>query len=495
MIQTSPFPEPRRLTHLVGGEWLEGDSEAGDVFSNNPAHLSHPVATYRQAGVGLLGRSIGAAQNAQPGWAALGLIARGRVLRRAAEILDRRADEIARLMTVEEGKTLPESKGEIDGAVETLYYHAASARTAHGTTFASGHPDELIRTFRVPVGVVAVITPWNFPIQIPVWKMAPALLWGNSVVWKPASETPAVSVLLAEVFQEAGVPDGVLNLILAPGNIGGALVQSEGVAAITFTGSVPVGRSIAKAAVDRGAKVQLELGGHNAAVVLPDVDPGVAADSIVFGAMGSTGQKCTATRRIIAVGQMYEALIPELKSRIEALSLGDGLEEGVDIGPLISESAKAEVENAVATALEEGAEIIARSEIGDLGGAYYAPTLLAGTPDLKIANEEVFGPVSIILAARDLDEAIEIANATSFGLTSSVFSSDEESVRRCIAEIDAGIVKANAPTTGSELHVPFGGLKASSFPAPREQNSDSSADFFTWLKSAYVRPGQSWKQS
>ncbi len=495
VIHASPFAEPRRLTHLIGGEWVEGDSDAGDVQSTNPAHLSHPVATYRQAGLGLLGRSIEAAEDAQPAWAALGLIARGRILRRAADILERRSDEVARLMTVEEGKTLPESRGEVDAAVETLYYHAASARTAQGATFASGHPDELIRTFRVPVGVVAVITPWNFPIQIPVWKIAPALLWGNSVVWKPASETPAVSVLLAEVFQEAGIPPGVLNLILAPGSIGGALVESERVAAITFTGSVPVGRSIAKAAVERGAKVQLEMGGHNAAIVLPDVDPAIAAESLVFGAMGSTGQKCTATRRIIAVGGMYDALIPELTSRIEALRLGDGLDEGVNIGPLISEAAKADVESSVATALSEGAVVLARSEIGDLSGAYFAPTLLAGTPDLTIANEEVFGPVTVVLAARDLDEAITIANATSFGLTSTVFSSDEDSVRRCVVEINAGIVKANAPTTGSELHVPFGGLKDSSFPAPREQNSDSSADFFTWSKAAYIRPGQRWELS
>lgn len=495
MAAAKPIVETLRLHHLVGGQWVEGDSKAPDSTSSNPAHLSHPLAEYRQADVGLLREALESAQSSQVAWSNMGLIQRGRVLRRAAELLEQRSGEIAAVMTAEEGKTLRESQGEVDAAVETLFYHAASARTASGAVFPSSHPSELIRTIRVPVGVVAVITPWNFPVQIPVWKIAPALLWGNSVVWKPASQTPAVSVLLAEVFNDAGVPAGVLNLLLAPGSIGAALVKSEQVAAITFTGSVPVGRSIAAAAIERGAKIQLELGGHNAAVVLPDVDPATVADSLIAGAMASTGQKCTATRRIIAVGEMYEALIPELRSRIEALRVGDGADESTDIGPMISIAAKDEVQRAVEVAQSEGAEVLARSDLAGLGGAYFAPTLLAGTPDLTICREEVFGPVSTLLAAHDLDEAIGLANATRFGLTSSVFSSNEDSVRRCVQEIDAGLIKANAPTTGSELHVPFGGLKESSFPAPREQNNDTSADFFSWTKSAYLRPGQRWERS
>ena len=255
---------------------------------------------------------------------------------------------------------------------------------------------------------------------------------------------------------------------------------------------MPVGRSIAAVAVERGAKVQLELGGHNVAIVMPDVDPGTAAAMLVFGAMGSSGQKCTATRRIIAVGSMYDLLVPELRSRVEALHVGDGADEGVDIGPLVSDRSKDDVESAFATALAEGAEVIARADGADLGGAYFAPTVLAGSPELSISCHEVFGPITTLLRAEDLDEAIAIANMTSFGLTASVFSSDEAVVRRCVNEIDAGIVKANAPTTGSELHVPFGGLKDSSFPGPREQNSETAADFFTWTKSAYLRTSPRW---
>ena len=490
MEQSTAAAKPLTLRHFVGGEWHDGDGR--EVLSLNPADPSKPVASYRQAGAALLDLALASAVSAQPAWDQLGLIGRGRVLRRAAELLALRSDELARLTTAEEGKTLPESKGEIDASVETLYYHAAAARNSTGAVFASSNPDELIRTVRRPVGTVGVITPWNFPVQIPVWKIAPALLWGNAVVWKPASETPAVSVMLAEVFEAAGVPAGVLNLLLAPGELGTVLVASEQVSAITFTGSVPVGRSIARVAVERRAKVQLELGGHNAAIVMPDVDPGLAADALVAGAMGSTGQKCTATRRIIAVGEAYDLLVPEIRTRIESLRVGNGAEAGIDIGPLVSARARSDVTEAIETAIQEGAEVVARTDIADLGESFLAPTVLAGSPDLAICNDEVFGPVTTILRARDLDEAIEIANRTAFGLTATVFTSDEVTVRRCVDEIDAGLVKANAPTTGSELHVPFGGLKASSFPAPREQNSESSADFFTWTKSAYLRTAPHW---
>lgn len=494
MVVRRPVTEPVSLKHLVGGEWHDGDEAGPPVVSTNPAHPADVVATYRHADTSLMHRALSSAQAAQRNWAKVGPIRRGLVLRRAAELLSERLEELARLMTAEEGKTLPESRAEIDAAVETLYYHSASARAAHGVTYPSSHPDEIIRTVRRPVGTVAVITPWNFPVQIPVWKIAPALVWGNSVVWKPASETPAVSFALAEVFAAAGVPAGVLNMLLAPGSLGAELVASEEVAAITFTGSVPVGRSIARVAVERGAKVQLELGGHNAVIVLPDIDPAVAADALVAGAMGSTGQKCTATRRIIAVGDMYDALVPEIQTRVEKLRVGDGAVEGVNIGPLVSAGAKDDVEAAIQVALDEGAQVVAHADIADLGDSYLAPTVLTGKPDLAICRDEVFGPVTTMLRADDLDEAIAIANMTRFGLTASVFSSDEAAVRRCVDEIDAGLVKANAPTTGSELHVPFGGLKDSSFPAPREQNADSSANFFTWTKSAYLRTAPRWEK-
>lgn len=473
------------LRHLIGGEWMTG--EGAKATSTNPAHPSSIVASYRLADESMLDASITAGVAAQPDWARLGLIARGRILRDAATLLEDRSGAIAALMTAEEGKTLPESLGELEAAVETLHYHAAQARSATGETFASSRPDEWISTVRVPVGVVGVITPWNFPVQIPVWKIAPALLWGNTVQWKPASETPAVSVAVADVFHDAGVPAGVLGLVLTPGSVGARLVADERVSAITFTGSVPVGRSIAATAVARGAKAQLELGGHNAAVVLPDIAPEAIARELTFGAMGSTGQKCTATRRIIAIGSAYDGVVEAVSKSVEQLRVGDGADPEVNVGPLISSTARNEAEAALSKALAEGATVAARSPSFDGAGHYFAPTVLTGNPALSICHDEVFGPITTVLAAEDLDHAIAMANSTSFGLTASVFGRDEASIRRCVMEIDAGLIKANGPTTGSELHVPFGGLKDSTLPGPREQNAQSSANFFTSTKSAYLR--------
>lgn len=479
--------EPIILRHLIDGEWVS--TKVGTATSTNPARPEQVVAEFSPAGSDLLDEAVRAAHAAQPAWESMGLIARGLILRRAAELLGERAEAVAVLMTREQGKTLPESRGEVDASIETLYYHAAQARQPDGVSYPSSHPDELIRTVRRSLGVVAAITPWNFPLQIPVWKLAPALLWGNTVVWKPASDTVAVGAAFAEVLVDAGAPAGVVNMILGPGQLGAELIARPEVAGVTFTGSVPVGRSIQAAAVPRGAKVQLELGGHNAAIVMPDVDPAATAAMLVAGAMGSTGQKCTATRRIIAVGSAYDDLARELVARVSALQVGDGMTEGVGIGPLISARAAKEVAAAVSQAESEGAEVLARAEIPEDSEAYSAPTLLAGTPEMTICREEVFGPVTTLLRAADIDEAIAIANGTRFGLTAAVFTCDERVVRQCVTQLEAGLVKVNAPNTGSELHAPFGGLKDSSFPAPREQNGATSAEFFTWSKTAYLRTG------
>jgi aldehyde dehydrogenase (NAD+) len=478
----SSIPE---LRHLVGGSWLPGDGP--HESSLDPADPRSVVATYRQATGALLERAMAAADDAASDWDRLGLLARGRVLRRAADLLTARADDVAALMTREEGKTLADSRGEVAATIETFHYHAGSARRPDGVTYPSSHPDEIVRTVRRPVGTVAVITPWNFPLQIPAWKIAPALLWGNPVVWKPASDTPAVAIALAELLVEAGVPAGVLCVLLGPGALGAALVAHPRVAAVSFTGSVPVGHAIRDTVVPRGARLQMELGGHNAAIVMPDADVVSAAAAIVAAAMGSTGQKCTATRRIIAVGPVYDALRSELADRVSALTVGPGTAEGIDLGPLVSQRARADVEAAVEQALGEGAEVVASSKVPDGPGQFAAATLLAGTPSLTICREEVFGPVVTLLRAKDLDEAIHLANGTDFGLTASVFTNDERVARRCVDELAAGLVKVNAPSTGSEVHAPFGGLRNSSFPAPREQSSDAAAEFFTVTKTAYLR--------
>lgn len=416
------------------------------------------------------------------------MLARGKVLRTAAQLLEARAEEIAALMTREQGKTLADSRGEVGASVETLYYHAGAARRPTGVTFPSANPDEVIRTVRRPVGTVGVITPWNFPLQIPVWKIAPALMWGNTVVWKPASDTPAMAVALAEIFAEAGVPAGVLNLVLGPGSMGADLVADRRIDAVTFTGSVPVGHSIRDVVIPRGGRLQMELGGHNPAIVLPDADMAGAAVFITAAAMNSTGQKCTATRRVIAVGTAYDSLVPELTAKVQALRVGPGADPDSEIGPLVSRRARDEVAGAIEQAICEGATVLAQADLpGQDAGCFVAPTVLEGEATLTIACEEVFGPVTTVLRVPDLDAAIELANATPFGLTASVFTRDEAAVRRCLDEVDAGLIKVNGPSTGSEVHAPFGGLRDSSFPAPREQGSDAVADFFSVTKTAYLR--------
>jgi acyl-CoA reductase-like NAD-dependent aldehyde dehydrogenase len=475
-----------QLRNLIGGAWIDGDGVP--EHSENPADPAGvPVAEYRTATEEQLEQAMTAATEAAPGWDRLGLLGRGQVLRRAGQIMEGRAEELAALMTREQGKSLADSRGEVGATIETFHYHAAAARRPDGATYPSAHPDEIVRTVRRPVGVVGVITPWNFPLQIPVWKIAPALLWGNPVVWKPASFTPALAVALTEILVEAGLPDGVLNLLLGPGHLGAGLVKHVDTAAVTFTGSVPVGHTIRDVVVPRGAKLQMELGGHNAALVLPDAHLPSAADAIVAAAMGSTGQKCTATRRVIAVGDCYDALVALLVERVEALTVGRGSDDGTALGPVVSAKARDQISSAVQHAVDEGAQVLATAPVPEAAGHWVQPTLLAGPPELTICQEEVFGPVATVLRVPDLDSAIALANATDFGLTASVFTRNERSARRCVDELVAGLVKVNAPSTGSELHAPFGGLRDSSFPAPREQASDAAAEFFTISKTAYVR--------
>ncbi|WP_449278806.1 aldehyde dehydrogenase family protein [Leucobacter sp. GX24907] len=477
---------PAPLKHLIAGEWIAGaGTPARSIDPADPGGA--PVAEYTTATAEQLESAVSAAAGAAQTWDAMGILARGGVLRRAAELVTERAEELAVLMTREHGKTLGDSRLEVGATVETLHYHAEAARRPDGATYPSGSADEIVRTVRRPVGPVGVITPWNFPLQIPAWKIAPALLWGNPVVWKPASDTPAMAVAFAEILVDAGVPSGVLNLVLAPGSLGGALVAHPEIAAVTFTGSVEVGASIRDTVVPRGGRLQMELGGHNPAIVMPDANIANAATMAITAATNSTGQKCTATRRIIAVGDAYDELRAALIERVSALRVGRGLDDGTQVGPLISQRAADEVNASIEQAKREGAAVLATADVPETPGAWVQPTLFEGDPSLTICSEEVFGPVPVLLRAADLDAAIALANSTAFGLTASVFTRDEAAIRRCVNEVTAGIVKINAPSTGSEVHAPFGGLAASSFPAPREQASDSAAEFFSITKAAYYR--------
>lgn len=471
--------------NLIGGAWITGTGPK--TQSHNPAKPTDVIADFNQASAQEISSAIEHAKKAQHDWEALGIIKRGMILRSVADLISDRRQELAELMTREQGKTLAESLGEIDGSAETIRYHAASSRNPLGKTYPSSFPGEHIEQVRQALGVVGIITPWNFPTQIPSWKIAPALLWGNTVVWKPASDIPAISTEFARAFHDAGVPAGVLNMTLASGRTASQIIESPEIRGISFTGSVPVGQMIAKTATARGAKVQLELGGHNAAIVMPDVDPKYAAAQLLVGAMSGTGQKCTATRRIITVGDIHKDFIAELKKQVEGLQLGNGMDSKTTTGPVISEKAKQEIESAVNDAVGEGGKIIAQANTPADEGFYFPPTVIEGTMEIRTCREEVFGPVTTVMNVSTLEEAIEIANSTEFGLTASIFSASDADIQKATEQLQAGLIKINAPNTGSELHVPFGGLKDSTFPGPREQNAESVAEFYTNTKSVYRR--------
>ena len=472
-------------THLIGGEWIAGGATGVSI---NPARPDEPVGEYALGDGSTADDAISAATAALGAWAATPFGTRAKLLEKTAVLIEAEIEELATLCTLEEGKTLPESRGEVALAAETFRFHAGMAKTSTERIFPSPTPGETIRTVRSPLGVVGVITPWNFPIQIPAWKIAPALAAGNTVVWKPASNTPLLAVALARVLDRAGFPPGVVNLVLGPGSMGQRIVDDHRVHGVTFTGSVPVGVGIRDAVTARNGRVQLELGGHNPAIVCDDADLDVAVPALVAGAMGATGQKCTATRRIIATPGVRDALVERLIDAVSALKVGDGMQDGVGIGPLVSPGARREVADAYDAVVAEGAEILATAPTPD-GECYFAPTLFAGSPDLSIGRDEVFGPLSLVLEAADDDEAFAMANDTEFGLSASVFTNDLWRIDRALHELQAGVIKINAPTTGTELHAPFGGDKASSGHAAREQG-DTAVDFFTRTRTAYIRPGR-----
>lgn len=472
-------------THLINGEWVASPTTG---ISINPARPDEPVGEYALGDGSTAKDAIGAATTALGRWATTPFGERARILERVATLIESRLADLATLCTLEEGKTLPESRGEVALAAETFRFHAGMAKTSTERIFPSPTPGETIRTVRSPLGVVGVITPWNFPIQIPAWKIAPALAAGNTVVWKPASNTPLLAVALARVLDDAGLPPGVVNLVLGPGSMGQTIVDDDRVHGVTFTGSVPVGVGIRHAVTARNGRVQLELGGHNPAIVFDDADLDLAVPALVAGAMGATGQKCTATRRIIATPGIRAELTERLVAAVTALRVGDGMHDGVGIGPLVSPSACREVAEAHDAVVAEGAETLAVADAPE-GGCYFAPTLFAGPPDLSIGRDEVFGPLSLLLEAGSDDEAFAMANDTEFGLSASVFTNDLWRIDRALHQLQTGVIKVNAPTTGTELHAPFGGDKASSGHAAREQG-DTAIDFFTRTRTAYIRPGR-----
>ena len=479
---TRDIPEIRSY---VAGEWRDG---ARTVDDTNPARPSERVAGVALGDAKLAAQAVEAARAAFPAWRAMPPPLRGDILRKAADLLDQRANEVGRDLTREEGKTLAEGIGETKRAVAILRYYAAQTLEPDGETYPSHSPATFLYARREPVGVVVAITPWNFPIAIPAWKIAPALAYGNTVVWKPAGIVPLTAAHLLQALVDAGLPKGVLNLVIGSGSqVGDVLVTHEQVDAITFTGSNSVGRKLQEEAIARGKKVQLEMGGKNPSVVLADADLALAAEHVARGAFLSAGQKCTATSRII----VEQPILREFQERLVALAkgwkLGDPLEADTKVGPVASEDQMKTVTGYLEVGQKDGAKVLAGGgRANDLGDGYFIqPTVLADVPpDSKVVREEIFGPVAAIITAKSYEEAVQLANDTPFGLTSSLFTCDLGKALRFASDIRTGVVKVNQESAGLEFQVPFGGMKESSS-GSREQGK-AAREFFTQWKTVYL---------
>lgn len=473
------------LRSYVNGNWHDGVRLAEDV---NPANPGEVVAQVSMGSTQLAVEAVEAARAASAGWRKTPAPLRGEILRKAADLLEERADTVGRDLTREEGKTLVEGIGETKRAVAILRYYAGLTLDADGETYPSFSPRTFLYARREPIGVVTVITPWNFPIAIPTWKIAPALAYGNTLVWKPAELVPLTATHLLQALVDAGLPQGVLNMVLGKGSeVGEVLTMHEGVDAITFTGSNSVGRSIQLKAVEHGKKVQLEMGGKNPAVVLVDADLAHAAEHVARGAFLSAGQKCTATSRVI----VEKPVLGEFQERLAALAqnwkLGDPLDKDTKVGPVVSQDQMQTVLDYIEIGGKEGGRVLAGGgRATDLGDGYYVkPTVLTNLGrESRVAREEIFGPVAAILPASSYEEAVALANDTPFGLTASLFTNDLTKAQRFVSDIRTGVVKINQESAGLEFQVPFGGTKESSS-GSREQGK-AAQEFFTQWKTVYM---------
>ncbi|HZU01346.1 MAG TPA: aldehyde dehydrogenase family protein [Ktedonobacteraceae bacterium] len=475
--------------NFIGGQWRPSHSEETFV-STNPARSREVIGYYQKSSIADLEDAVEAAMKAQKAWAATPAPARGEILLRTAQLLEQHKEELAVLMTREMGKVLKETRGEVQVTIDVARFIAGEGRRAEGETLPSGLPDKFCMTIRQPLGIIGIITPWNFPLSIPAWKTFPALQAGNTVILKPASDTPLLVLKMAELLHEAGLPAGVLNVITGPGGtLGDALASHKHINMISLTGSTEVGRRVAELCARDLRRCALELGGKNAVIVLEDADLDLAADSIAWGAFGTTGQRCTATSRVIVQQSVQKALTDRLVAAAEKLKIGDGLNPQIDMGPLVNSGRVRAVHEYTEIGKQEGAVLVTggtpltTGEYSD--GAFYKPTIFTEVqPGMRIAREEVFGPFISLLPVRSYEEAIEVANSTEYGLSTAIFTEDMRLTFRAMRDIESGLVYFNAPTTGAEIHLPFGGMKQSGN-GHRELGS-GAVDEFSEVKSVFV---------
>ncbi|TDL78451.1 aldehyde dehydrogenase family protein [Palleronia sediminis] len=474
---------------FIDGKWMAGASQ---VENRNPSDVSDLIGHYGQANAEHLEAALDAARAAQPRWWAAGIQKRHDVLMAIGTELMARADEIGRLLSREEGKPFAEGKGEVYRAGQFFTYFAAEALRQHGDLAESVRPGTEIDVRREPVGVVAIISPWNFPAATPAWKIAPALAFGNAVVWKPANLTPASACALTEIIARQDIPAGLFNLVAGPGgDVGQRLVESAKVDAISFTGSVSVGRGIAAAAVGNMTKVQMEMGSKNPLIVMDDADLDLAVTHAAGSAFGGTGQKCTAASRLIVHAAVHDEFVERLVAAARSLKVGHALGEGTQIGPVVSANQLEQNLDYVGIGRDEGAELLCGGERLEMptDGHYMAPAVFANTGnDMRINREEMFAPITAVQKADSYAEALSLANDTPFGLTAGIMTRSLARASHFRANMRAGTVMVNLPTAGTDYHVPFGGRGASSF-GPREQGS-YAAEFYTTVKTAYVSAGE-----
>ncbi len=474
--------------NLINGEWKE--SHTGKTFERRNPATGEVVGNYTSSDAKDVDEAVAAAAKAFKSWRLYPAPKRGEILYRAAQILEQRKDDLARQMTEEMGKVIDETRGDVQEAIDMTYYMAGEGRRMFGETTPSEMRNKFQMSVRKPLGVVGMITPWNFPMAIPSWKMMPALIAGNTVVIKPASFVPKSTINLVEILMEAGLPDGVVNIVLGSGSeVGDPLLNHPDVPVISFTGSTETGKAVSLAAAEHNKRLTLEMGGKNAVIVDEDANLELAAEGILWGAFGTTGQRCTATSRVVVHRAVQRELAERLVEGAKKLKLGDGLKDGVTVGPLVSEGQLETVKKYVKIGKDEGADLVyggkAVTVEGLESGHFHEPTIFNDvSPRMRIAQEEIFGPVVSIIPVDSLDEAIEVVNGVQYGLSAAIFTQNVNNAFRAMQDIYTGILYVNAGTTGAEIHLPFGGTKATG--NGHREAGTAALDFYTEWQAIYV---------
>ena len=479
----------KKFQNYIDGQWV--DAKSGRTFENrNPANWDEVIGTFPLSSKEDVDEAVKSARRAFESWRLVPAPKRGDIMKKVGDLLTARKEEIASQMTREMGKVLLETRGDVQEGIDTAYYAASEGRRLFGHTVPSELPNKFNMAVRVSIGVAAIITPWNFPMAIPTWKIFPAILCGNTVVFKPASDTPATATTLVEILLEAGVPPGVVNIVHGGGReVGVSLVEHPDVDLVSFTGSTEVGKKISEIASKTLKRVSLELGGKNAQIVMDDANLELALEGVLWGAFGTTGQRCTATSRLIVQEKVYDKFLAMVVGHARELRLGDGLKQNVDVGPCINEGQRRTVDEYVRIGTKEGAKLLTGGKYaagdGLSKGWFYEPTVLGDvTPTMRVAREEIFGPVLSVIKVKTLDEAIAVANNTTYGLSSSIYTQDINNAYRAIRDIKAGITYVNSPTIGAEAHMPFGGVKETG--NGHREGGWTVYDFYTEWKTVYV---------